>query len=94
MCAQRNKATVVSLAEARKDVRHTKKQELNVPEVKGGFLDSWLKGHEDGQALVRENQQLRAMHEELMVSKQEYSLYLGSLLAYISILVVWALQLN
>jgi hypothetical protein len=66
----------------------------DTPAPRGGFLDGWLKNHEDGQALLKENQRLRALQEDLQVSAQEYGLYVGSLLAYIGIMVVWALQLT
>ena len=84
------------------EFRSARKREVSAGQAKmvagdsagrGGFLDSWLKGHEDGQALVRENlslkerqRRLEAERDSLIPSLSESIIHYGSLIFAIGLL--------
>lgn len=95
--APRKKATVISLADARKNAPLPEVHPHSAPASKSGYLENWYKEHEDRQGLIQETIQTRKDKDEwerkynaLKPTVPERSLYYISVLGIVVTLLVWA----
>ena len=96
MAKDRPHGKVIDFRSARKASTSAvaKKMAANAPAPRGGFLDAWLKNHEDSQSLIQENlslqnqqRRLEAERHAFLPSLEEHLLYYGSLACAIGVLV-------
>lgn len=95
--AKREKATIISLAEARKASAITESHPHSAPATKSGYLESWYQEHTDRQGLIQENlktkrekQEWQNKYNALNPSLAERYLYYVSVLGIIATLLAWA----